>query len=221
MALCYKDRIEAGKCLGSELRKYADRTDVIVLGLPRGGVPVAFEVATALRLPLDVFVVRKLGVPGYRELAMGAIATGGTLVFNEDVIHSLDISSAVIQKVMEHERKELGRREYAYRGNRPAPNLEGRTVILVDDGMATGSTMRAAVAAVHRQKPARVIVAVPVAAESTCEDLKLEVDELVCPLTPKSLSAVGAWYDNFSPTTDAEVQAILDRSAHEVALTGA
>ncbi|MBI4469832.1 MAG: phosphoribosyltransferase [Acidobacteria bacterium] len=214
MTIRYENRKEAGQLLASELMSYAGRADVTVLALPRGGVPVAMEVADALNAPLDVFVVRKLGVPGHRELAMGAIATGGVLVINEEIVRFLKIPSEAIRAIAEEERRELSRREYAYRGDRPSPKLEDRIVILVDDGMATGSTMRAAISAVREQDPAMIIVAVPVAAASTCEELRLEVDLVVCPMMPEAFSAVGAWYDDFSPTTDEEVRDLLDRVPH-------
>ena len=189
--------------------KYADRDDVLVLALPRGGVPVGFEVAQALRAPLDVFIVRKLGVPGHDELAMGAIATGGVRVLNDDVVISLELEPDVIDAVAAREGKELARRERLYRGARPAPDVHGRTVILVDDGLATGSTMRAAVAALRKQTPARIVVAVPVAAPETCEEFKAEVDEVVCAATPRMFNGVGRWYENFSQTTDEEVHELL------------
>ena len=195
--------------LASLLMKYANRDDVLVLALPRGGVPVGFEVARALKAPLDVFIVRKLGVPGHDELAMGAIATGGVRVLNDDVVIPFELEPEVIDAVAAREEKELVRRERLYRGARPAPDVQGRTVILVDDGLATGSTMRAAVAALRKQGPARIVVAVPVAAPETCEEFKTEVDEAVCAATPRMFNGVGRWYEDFSQTTDEEVHELL------------
>jgi len=207
--MLFANRREAGRILASLLMKYADRDDVLVLALPRGGVPVGFEVAQALRAPLDVFIVRKLGVPGHDELAMGAIATGGVRVLNDDVVISLELEPEVIDAVAAREEKELARRERIYRGARPAPDVHGRTVILVDDGLATGSTMRAAVAALRKQTPARIVVAVPVAAPETCKEFKTEVDEAVCAATPRMFNGVGRWYEDFSQTTDEEVHELL------------
>jgi putative phosphoribosyl transferase len=209
----YADRREAGRELGQLLKKYANRDDVLVLALPRGGVPVAFEVAKALVAPLDVFLVRKLGTPGHRELAMGAIASGGIKVLNDDVVRYLGISDEQIAAVAREEQRELERREAAYRGDRHLPPLENKIVILVDDGLATGSTMRAAVQAVKQQNPAHVIVAVPVGARETCEELRGLADEVVCARTPTPFSAVGQWYVNFDQTTDAEVSDLLGRQA--------
>jgi putative phosphoribosyl transferase len=211
--MIYRDRSEAGKRLASRLADYADRPDVLVLALPRGGVPVAFEVAQALHAPLDIFLVRKLGVPGHEELAMGAIATGGVRVINEDAVNYLRIPGEVIDAVAASELLELERRERAYRGTRPAPNVKGKTVILVDDGLATGSTMRAAAAALREQQPARIVVAVPVSAVQTCDEYRMGVDEIVCAVTPEPFHAVGLWYEDFSQTTDEEVRELLARSA--------
>ena len=205
----FRDRREAGRALADRLRGYAGRDDVIVLALPRGGVPVGFEVASALGAPLDVFLVRKLGVPGHEELALGAIASGGLLVLDRNLISQLGLSSAAIDRVIARAAAELERRERAYRGDRPPPDLRGRTVILVDDGLATGSTMTAAAAAVAQQDPARVIVAVPVAAADTCEMLRGEADEVVCLVTPSPFRAVGIWYDDFRPVGDDEVRQLL------------
>jgi predicted phosphoribosyltransferase len=204
----FTDRRHAGKALAGKLEHYSANPAVIVLALPRGGVPVAFEVAKALDAPLDVFIVRKLGIPGHEEYAMGAIASGGVRVMNPDVA-ALLIPQHAIEAVTEREQKELARREQLYRGDRPPVALEGRIVILVDDGLATGSTMRAAAAAVKRQKPARTVVAVPVAATDTCTQLRSEVDEVVCVLTPEPFHAVGLWYEDFNQTTDEEVHSLI------------
>ena len=208
----FRNRTEAGRVLAQELSAYANRDDVIVLALPRGGVPVAFEVAHALHAPLDVFVVRKLGVPGHEELAMGAIASGGVLVIEPSVVEDLSIPMEVVLDVAAREEQERLRREREYRGDRPAPEVRGRTVILVDDGLATGSTMRAAVAALKKSQPAKIVVAVPVAVRSTCEELAEEVDEVVCARTPEPFYGVGEWYADFSQTTDEEVRELLARA---------
>lgn len=213
----FRDRSEAGQVLAQELQAYANRDDVIVLALPRGGVPVAFEVARALHAPLDVFVVRKLGVPGHEELAMGAIASGGVLVLEPTVVEDLAIPPDVLTDVAAREEQERLRREREYRGDRPEPDVRGRTVILVDDGLATGSTMRAAVAALRKLQPASIVVAVPVAAPATCAELAKEVDGIVCALTPEPFHAVGVWYEEFSQTTDEEVRELLARAEHEAA----
>jgi putative phosphoribosyl transferase len=207
----FRDRVEAGELLAARLADYRDRDDVVVLALPRGGVPVAREVAHALGVPLDVYVVRKLGVPGHEELAMGAIATGGVRQINRDVVDALGIPGAVIDAVAEREQLELERREHTYRGDRGPVSLANKIVILVDDGLATGSTMRAAVMAARQQHPARVIVAVPVGAPSTCADLATEADAVVCVRTPDPFVAVGLWYRDFTPTTDHEVRALLGK----------
>ncbi len=213
MAAPFVDRRDAGEKLADKLKDYENRPDVLVLALPRGGVPVAYEVATALGAPLDVFLVRKLGVPGYEELAMGAIATGGVSVLNEDVTMSIGLSDSAIKEVRDREQKELERREQLYRGNRSPLDVHGRTVILIDDGLATGSSMRAAIAALRKMSPAKIVVAVPVAAPETCEIIRNEVDEIVCALTPEPFLAVGAWYSDFSQTTDDEVRELLEREA--------
>jgi putative phosphoribosyl transferase len=209
----FRDRREAGRVLAGELDRYAGRDDVIVLALPRGGVPVAYEVAKALRAPLDVFVVRKLGVPGHEELAMGAIASGGGGIVDRRLVDMLGISEAELDRVVAAEARELDRRETAYRDDRDRTQLAGKTVILVDDGLATGSTMQAAVRAVRRLGPARIVVAVPVAAAETCEELRKEADETICALTPSPFHAVGVWYEDFSQTSDAEVRELLQRAA--------
>ena len=206
----FRDRAHAGGVLATALARYAHRPDVIVLALPRGGVPVGYEVARALGVPLDVFVVRKLGVPGHEELAMGAIASGSVRLLNEDVVALAGVSEEAIDEVAAREAAEIRRRERVYRGDRGPPDLRGRTVILVDDGLATGASMRAAAAAVRRQGPAWVVVAVPAAAADTCETLRGEVDELVCLMTPEPFHAVGLWYEDFSQTSDEEVRQLLE-----------
>lgn len=212
----FKDRADAGRLLAQKLGRYAHKPDVLVLALPRGGVPVAFEVARALAAPIDVFVVRKLGTPGQTELAMGAIATGGVRVLNEDVIRLLRIPERVIDEVAAEEHREMKRRERAYRGERPAPEIQGRTLILVDDGLATGSTMHAAVAALRQGQPARIVVAIPVAPPSTLDEFAKEADEVVCVLAPDGpFDGVGRWYVNFSQTTDREVRELLERAYSE------
>jgi putative phosphoribosyl transferase len=215
MAEPFVDRTEAGKLLAARLTRYASRRDTIVLALPRGGVPVAFEIARALSAPLDVFLVRKLGLPGQEELAMGAIATGGVRVLNKDVVAYLAIPQRIIDTVTRQEQLELERRERLYRGDRPAPEFRGVTVILVDDGLATGSTMRAAIAALKKLEPGRVVVAVPVAPPSTVKEIEKEVDDVVCMLMPEPFDGVGRWYQDFSQTTDQEVRSLLDRAATE------
>ncbi|HEY8461822.1 MAG TPA: phosphoribosyltransferase [Blastocatellia bacterium] len=212
----FKNRVEAGRFLAERLSAYANRPDTLVLGLPRGGVPVAYEVAMALNAPMDVFVVRKLGVPGHEELAMGAIATGGARYLNRDVIEHLRIPEEVIDEVTEQEKLELERRERLYRDNRPARSPRDRVVILVDDGLATGSSMRAAALAVRQQQPASIVVAVPVASIESCESLRGQADEIVCPYTPEPFYAVGLWYEDFSQTTDAEVRDLLARAENKL-----
>jgi putative phosphoribosyl transferase len=205
----FQDRTDAGRQLAEKLLSYAGRDDVFVLALPRGGVPVAFEVAQRLGVPLDVFVVRKLGVPGHEELAMGAIASGGVRVLNEDVLYVLADAQSIVEMVTAIEREELKRRERDYRGDRPAPEARGRTVILVDDGLATGATMRAAAAALRQQGAAKIIVAVPVGAPSTCHEIRSVADEVVCLQTPGSFMGVGQYYEDFSQTADEEVRELL------------
>lgn len=211
----YDNRKQAGQILAERLEPYRDKPDLMVLGLPRGGVPVAFEVAQWLHAPLDIFTVRKLGVPRHEELAMGAIAPGGLRVINDSVVEQLGISKDAIDEVAERELQELQRREEAYRKGREAPSIRGKTVILVDDGLATGSSMRAAVASVKEQRAGKVIIAVPVAAPETAEEFRQEVDELVCPLQPSFFQAVGLWYKNFGQTSDEEVVELLERAQRE------
>jgi len=207
----FRNRTDAGRRLAEKLAAYADRPDVLVLGLPRGGVPVAFEVARALGAPLDVFLVRKLGVPGHDELAMGAVATGGLRVLNDEIVRGLGIPEHEIDAVVARELQELSRRERLYRGELPPRDVGGRTVILVDDGLATGATMRAAVKALSRQQPARIVVAVPTGSPDTCEALEAEADDVICAMTPEPFFAVGQWYDDFTQTTDDEVRDLLAR----------
>jgi putative phosphoribosyl transferase len=210
----FRDRQEAGQLLGRELaRRLGRRDDVIVLALPRGGVPVGYEVAQALDAPLDVFIVRKLGVPGHEELAMGAIASGGVRVINQDVLHYVPLSQQAIDAVAAREQQELERREGSYRGSRPPLEVRNKTVIVVDDGLATGSSMRAAVAALRKMEPRAIIVGVPVAAPSTCDDFREEGIDIICLRTPEPFQAVGLWYEDFSQTTDEEVHDLLDRAA--------
>jgi predicted phosphoribosyltransferase len=208
----FRDRAEAGRLLARELSAYGGRTDVLVLALPRGGVPVAFEVARALGAPLDVFVVRKLGVPGQEELAMGAIAQGGVCVVNETVVRQLHVRAGDLDAVAAAETRELERRERLYRGGRPPLDVRGRTVILVDDGLATGATMHAAVRALRAQGPAAIVVAAPVAAPETCAALSGPADDCVCVLRPAALRGVGLWYEDFTQTGDAEVKELLERA---------
>lgn len=205
----YTDRGEAGKILAEHLSEYKKKPDTVVLALPRGGVPVAFEIAKALSVPLDILLVRKLGVPGQNELAFGAIASGKTVIFNHDIVHALALNEDVIKQVTANEENELKRREVAYRGQRPFPDLTNKSVILVDDGMATGATMRAAIKAVKQQHPACIIIAVPVAAYTTCQEIHSQVNRLVCPFRPVNFYAVGLWYDNFDQTTDEDVCKLL------------
>ena len=210
----YYDRTEAGRQLAGHLMHYADRPDVLVLGLPRGGVAVAHEVARELHVLLDIFLVRKLGVPGHEELALGAIASGGVRVLNADLVKSLGISEKTIDEIAAEEERELKRREKLYRGERAPVDVRGRIIILVDDGLATGATMRAAVAALQRQHPARIVVAVPVAARDTCADFAEEVDEVICAKMPDPFMAVGLWYEHFPQLTDEEVRELLMENVH-------
>ena len=206
----FKDRRDAGRILAQDLLDYAGRSDVIVLALLRGGVPVAYEVAVALNAPLDIFIVRKLGLPGHEELAIGAIASGGVRVLNEDIVRALNIPEELINIVAQHELKELQRRERSYRGERPAPDVRDRTVILIDDGLATGASMRAAVAGVRAQQPAHIVIAVPTAAPETCNALEFKVDDIVCAMTPEPFLGVGRWYEDFSQVTDEDVRTLLE-----------
>jgi putative phosphoribosyl transferase len=210
----FKDRVQAGQHLATKLGQYANDPDVIVLGLPRGGVVVAYEVAQKLGLPLDIFLVRKLGVPGYEELAMGAIASGGIRVMNDDVLRMVNISQSAIEAAVKKEGQELERREKAYRGNRPRLDVRDKKLILVDDGLATGATMRAAVAALRKQRPRQIIIAVPTASPDTCEDFRAEVDDIICAMTPMPFHAVGEWYEDFPQNTDEEVQHLLRASSN-------
>lgn len=211
MSKIYLDRREAGAVLAESLKAFKNQKDTIILGLPRGGVPVAYEVAQTLRTPLDVFIVRKLGVPGQPELAMGAIASGNTVIFNEDIIHHLGISKTAIDRIIQAEKIELARREQSYRGKKPFPDLTRKTVILIDDGIATGATMRAAVKALRQMHPTKIVIAVPVAEKSTCKKMSEIADEVICPQQPDDFYAVGAWYENFSQTTDEEVRELLNQ----------
>jgi len=208
----FRDRTEAGRLLASQLVRYASRPNLLILALPRGGVPVAFEIARTLDAPLDIFLVRKLGVPGQEELAMGAVASGNVRVLQSDVVEAFGIPQSVIEAVTAEEIRELARRELAFRGDRPSPQIRGRNIILVDDGLATGSTMHAAVVALKQQDPARIIVAVPVASRETCDEFKSEVDEVICLRTPASFYAVGLWYETFPQLTDEEVREFLRKA---------
>lgn len=212
----FSDRRVAGKILARKLSAYADRSDVIVLALPRGGVPVGYEVALALNAPLDILIVRKLGLPGQEELAIGAIASGGIRVLNEDIIHALNIPEEMIYRVAQQELQELQRREQSYRGDRPAADIHDRTVILVDDGLATGASMRAAVAGVRTQHPARIVIAVPAAALETCHAFEFEVDEILCTITPEPFLGVSKWYEDFSQVTDEQVRAFLEEATRQL-----
>ena len=211
--MIFRDRTEAGQVLASKLTKYLNQVNTVILALPRGGVPVAYEIGKELGLPVDIFVVRKLGVPGHEELAMGAIASGGVRHINRDVVDQLRIDSETIDVASRREQKEIERREQLYRGQRPPVDVRNKTVILVDDGLATGSTMRAAIAALRQHRPARIVVAVPAAAPQTCSEIAAEVDEIICAATPEPFYAVGQWYQEFSQTTDEEVRDLLARAS--------
>ncbi len=212
----FRNREQAGRALAERLQSYKDRSDVVVLALPRGGVPVGLEVAAALRVRLDVFVVRKLGTPAQPELAMGAIASGGVRVLNDEVVQLLNVSGDAIERVARAEQEELDRRERLYRAGRTFPSLADQVGILVDDGLATGSTMRAAVKAVRQHRPTKVVVAVPVGAAETCEELTHEADEIVCVIAPEAFRAVGAWYEEFPQISDEEVRDLLDKNVREL-----
>lgn len=211
--MLFEDRRDAGRVLAGRLSMYAGREDILVLALPRGGVPVGFEVAQALRAPLDLFVVRKLGTPGQEELALGAIASGGVRIINDEVVEAIGIPEHAIDAIAAREFMELQRREQQYRGTRPPLNVVGKVVILIDDGLATGSTMRAAAKALRQMSPSKVVVAVPVASAITCERLRNDVDEVICVSTPENFFAVGQWYRDFQQTTDDEVRELLGRAA--------
>lgn len=206
----FEDRRDGGRKLAARLRRYARRDDVVVLGLPRGGVPVAFEVARALQVPLDVFGVRKLGVPGHEELAMGAVASGGVRVLNEDVVIATGVDTDQIDAATQRERDLIDRQEQTYRGERPPVDVQGRVAILVDDGLATGATMRAAIKALRDRGADKIVVAVPTASSQACEALERDANEVVCAITPEPFMAVGLWYREFSPTSDEEVRGLLD-----------
>ncbi|NJO39928.1 MAG: phosphoribosyltransferase [Cyanobacteria bacterium CRU_2_1] len=216
----FRDRTEAGQLLAEKLQKYANCSDVLVMGLPRGGVPVAYQVAKALNAPLDVCLVRKLGVPGQKELAMGAIAPNGVMVLNNEILRMMRISRQSLRQVAEAEKQELERRDRAYRGDRLLPDICDRTVLLVDDGIATSSTIRAAIATLKQQNPKQIVVAVPVAPPSTCQSLKAIVDDVVCLFTPEPLSSIGMWYRDFSQTSDDEVRQCLEQSTEFATTTG-
>jgi putative phosphoribosyl transferase len=219
--MTFQNRSHAGRVLAGLLRHYSDQSDVLVLGLPRGGVPVAFEVAQELHVPLDVFLVRKLSVPGREELAMGAIASGGVPVLNDDTRDALGTPSQIVDRVVAKERRELVRREALYRGDRAWPDIRDKTIILVDDGLATGSSMKAAAEALRLQSPARIVVAVPVAARASCEEFEGYVDEIVCTETPSPFHAVGVWYEDFFQTSDQEVRVLLDEASRSRAVGSA
>lgn len=211
--MLFQDRFEAGRFLASQLRDLRDRSDIVVFALPRGGVPVGYEVASALHAPLDVFVVRKLGAPGQEELAMGALGSGGVTVLNQRVVQALGLTRSEIESAVQREQREVERREREYRDGRPSHDVSGRTAILVDDGLATGSSMRVAVTAIRQKSPAQIVVAAPVASRETCSEFEGEVDRVVCLATPEPFLAVGQWYRDFSQTMDEEVKELLRRSA--------
>ena len=217
MAERFRDRTDAGLQLASRLATYAGRDDLLVLGLPRGGVPVAFEIAMALDVPLDVFIVRKLGLPGHEEFGIGAIASGDVRVVDDAVLRTYDVDPEALERITARERLELERREQLYRDDRPFPAIEDRVVILVDDGLATGSTMRAAIAALRRKRPSRIVVAVPVGARETCAAMTQLVEEVLCLETPDPFYAVGLWYEDFEQTGDAEVHELLEKAAGRIA----
>lgn len=212
----YTNRTQAGDYLASFLTEHRQKKEVLVLALPRGGVPVAYEIAAKLQVSLDVLIVRKLGVPSHAELAMGAISSEGTVIFNEEIIQSLHISAEAVDQVLQKEQEELKRRESRYRDNRPVPDIKNKTIILVDDGIATGATMKTAIAALRLKQPKNIIIAVPVAARETCEELANLVEAIICPLQPDHFYAVGAWYEQFTQTTDEEVIDLLKRHAEQL-----
>jgi putative phosphoribosyl transferase len=214
MAIRFRNRTEAGQLLAERLQSFANCPDVLVMSLPRGGVPVGFEVAKALNAPLDICIVRKLGVPGHKELAMGAISLGGSRILKPDVVDWLHISESAIAAVTSMEQRELERRDQLYRGTRPPPDIQNRTIILVDDGLATGSTMRAAIGTIRQQAPEYLIVAVPVAPPVVCQELRQEVDEVICLLTPEPFYAIGVWYEDFTQTSDAQVRELLEQATN-------
>ena len=217
----FKDRRDAGRKLAQKLSAYARGQNTLILALPRGGVPVAYEVALSLNVPLDIFIVRKLGLPGREELAIGAIASGGIRILNSDIIRMLSIPDEVINFVARRELQELQRRERHYKGNHPSPEIRDRTVILIDDGLATGASMRAAVAGLRAQHPARIIIAVPIAAAETCDMFRAEVDEVVCAITPEPFHGVSRWYEDFSQVTDEEVRTLLEEANRQLLYGGA
>jgi len=214
--MIFRDRYDAGQKLAGGLQHFAGDPNVILLALPRGGIPVAYEVARALHVPMDVFIVRKLGVPGHEELAMGAIASGGVRVLNRQVVEQLGIPQSMIESVARREDEELYRREQLYRGDLPFPDLHGKTVILIDDGLATGATMRAAAKAARLEGAGRIVVAVPVASKETCQEIEAEVDEAICAVTPLGFFAVGQWYEDFRPTSDEEVRELLTKGMKDL-----
>lgn len=209
----FRNRTEAGQLLASQLTAYANAKDVLVLGLPRGGVPVAYEVAKALHLPLDICLVRKLGLPSNKELAMGAIGMGDVMVLNDDLVSWLGISREKIDRVAVQEKEELERRDHLYRGSRPFPDVRGRIIILIDDGIATGATLRAAIATMRKQQPQSIVVAVPVAPLSACDEFRAEADKIVCLMTPEPFHSISLWYEDFSQTTDEEVRKLLEEQS--------
>jgi len=214
--MIFRDRYDAGQKLASRLQHFAGDPNVIVLALPRGGIPVAYEVARALHVPMDVFIVRKLGVPGHEELAMGAIASGAVRVLNRQVVEQLAIPQSLIESVARREEEELHRREQLYRGDLPFPDLHGKTVILIDDGLATGATIRAAAKAARHEGARRIVVAVPVASKETCQEIEAEVDEAICAVTPLGFFAVGQWYEDFRPTSDEDVRELLMKAMKDL-----
>ncbi len=218
--MLFRDRYDAGQQLAARLQHFAGDQNAIILALPRGGIPVAYEVARSLHVPMDVFIVRKLGVPGHEELAMGAISSGGVRVLNKEVVEHLEIPESMIDAVARREEEELHRREQLYRGSLPFPDLRGKTAILIDDGLATGATMRAAATAVRSKGARRTVVAVPVASEATCMEFEDEVDDVICAATPARFFAVGQWYEDFRPTSDQEVRELLIRSVKDLPLAG-